>query len=103
MGGGVWMSLEEGNGPRVTGTGIQYRLTLLKTGPVRFAPRFRLGIEHRRRAPDSGTGGMLAAGAELAVWLGTRVQVALYGERASGFGSVTRNDVGVVLRLARIL
>src|SRR3989442_6713184 len=90
MGGGLWASIEGGIGQTVIRTGLDYRLTLLKAGPVRVAPRFVLGIEDRPREPDAGLDGLVSGGIDLGIWLDETVQLGFFADREFGFRSPTR-------------
>jgi len=102
MGGGLWGSVESGDGQTVVRTGFDFRKTLLKAGPVRVAPLFALGLEHRRRHPDTGLDGLITGGLDLSFWLSETVQIGLFTDRQFGFRSPTRNEIGLVLRLGTI-
>ena len=50
---GVWLSAQKGDSQTVIGAGAEVTLyPWVFQAPVRFGPRFRLGVEHRRRDPD---------------------------------------------------
>ncbi|MFQ5878426.1 MAG: hypothetical protein ACE5JH_12205 [Acidobacteriota bacterium] len=101
--GGVWISGQEGGGRRVLGIGAIYRIAVLRPGPLRLAPRLRLGLEHRERALGEGFDAFLASGLEIGVWLGTRLEVAIFADREFPLDAGTRNRVGLQLRLGRSL
>jgi hypothetical protein len=99
---GFWLAAQDGGSQTIFGGGIEVSwIPWVPRAPVRLGPRFRLGLEHRRRDPDEGYGGLFAAGAEAAFWIGRRLQVALMVDQEIPFRADDRTQVGVALRIAR--
>ena len=99
---GVWLSAQTGDSQTVIGAGAEVTLyPWVFQAPVRFGPRFRLGVEHRRRDPDDGFGGLFAIGVEGAIWIGGSFQIALTIDREMSFPAEDRTQFGLSFRLAR--
>ena len=99
-GGGFYLGKKEGREQDVIDLGVELSLMNIAAGPVRFGPRFRLGLEHRDSEPHRGTGGVGAVGFQIAVWLGRRIQIAVLWDREFGFESGTRNQLAFSFRFA---
>ena len=102
--GGLGWYLDWQNGGQQTIWGGGFEATWLPwvpEAPVRFGPRLRLGLEHRRSLPDEGLSGMAAAGLELGFWIGDHFQLALIADREWPLHTEARTQLGVSLRYAR--
>ncbi len=98
---GAWLAVQSGHGQRVIGLGGEYIRLLLGTQRVPFAGRASLGVEDRRRDPQSGLVGVVGLGFELGYWPWKSTHFAITFDRDFGFPAYTRNVVGVFFRLAR--
>jgi len=99
---GWYLSWQEGGQQTIWGGGFEATwLPWVPQAPVRFGPRLRLGLEHRRSAPDDGLGGMAAVGLELGVWIGDRFQIVVIADREWPFHADARTQLGISLRYAR--
>lgn len=99
---GGYLSWQDGGQQTIWGGGFEATwLPWVPQAPVRFGPRLRLGLEHRRIAPDDGLGGLAAAGLELGFWIGDRFQIAVIADREWPFHAAARTQIGISLRYAR--
>jgi hypothetical protein len=93
-----WLSARRGDEQRVIGAGVTAGYFMTYVGPFRIYPHAKIGLEHRRRAPHDGFGGLAGVGVEVAFWAGEHWQIAVTADRNFGFPSGTRNQVGIALR-----
>ncbi len=99
---GWWVAWQDGGRQTIYSGGFEATwLPWVPQAPVRFGPRLRLGLEHRRSDPDDGFGGLAAAGVELAFWIGDSLQIAVIADREWPFRAEDRTQFGVALRFAR--
>ncbi len=99
---GWWVAWQDGGGQTIYSGGFEATwLPWVPQAPVRFGPRFRLGLEHRRSDPDEGFGGLAAGGVELAFWIGDSFQIAVIADREWPFRAAARTQLGLALRFAR--
>jgi hypothetical protein len=99
---GWWVAYQDGGGQTIYSGGFEATWSpWVPRAPLRFGPRFRLGLEHRRSDPDEGFGGLAAAGVELAFWIGDSLQIAVIADREWPFRAEDRTQFGVALRFAR--
>jgi hypothetical protein len=99
---GLYVSGERGGPQAVFGAGAEVSLfPRIPEAPVRFGPRFILGVEHRRRGPDRGFNGLFGVGLEAGVWIGRNLLLALTADRELAFPRADTTRYAVTLRLAR--
>jgi len=99
LAGGFWLSGQHGGSQRVFDGGLNIGWVFCRIGPVRVVlPQVKAGLEHRRRPPHDGFGGVLGVGIDAGIWIARRAELAVVLAREFEFPAGTRNQIAFVFR-----
>jgi hypothetical protein len=94
----IWLGVRQGDGQHHFDFRVDAVPFNVGLGPVRFGPLVNAGLQYRQDEPHQGLGAVAGIGAELAIWLGRRIQIAAVAERDFALGQFTVNQVAFDLR-----